>query len=377
MPKNDAPARFHPLGFVWIAGLFAVWPALGAAEGFYFRDHTLVFFRLLHEVVASWAAGELPLWDPHAGGGEPLAANPAALAYSPMLFVFALTDHAEAYDLFVILHLFVAMGGGYFLGRSAGCSPRASATVAAAVSLSGLFTSMNSLLSLFASLAFAPWALGFAIRTVRSPRTTTTVLLAFATALHAMSADPSVLVADLCVFFVLCAHPLVALDATARLQTVGHLIGAAVSALALSACVVLPALALLADAPRGEGFAYEQLSMFSLHPARVFELLVPGIGGPPMAGFLATEANGRLYLPSIYAGASLAPLVLIAWSRPGGRRLAGAAALFVIVSVGPLTPLPQPPRAPQARRSASPDAGLSQAERCRSIPVADRRVGTS
>jgi hypothetical protein len=72
-------------------------------------------------VVDSYAAGRIPYWDPYVGGGEPLGAYPAAIAFSPLLTLFALpVSFSLRYELFVASHVFVALFAQYTLARDCG-----------------------------------------------------------------------------------------------------------------------------------------------------------------------------------------------------------------------------------------------------------------
>ncbi len=67
-----------------------------------------------------WRAGRVPLWNPLAGCGSPLAANAQSGVFFPPNLIFFLTDSPHAWVVAAILKLFIAGVGAFLLARVLG-----------------------------------------------------------------------------------------------------------------------------------------------------------------------------------------------------------------------------------------------------------------
>lgn len=342
--SDERASRWSPLlgGVVVAVGIIAlVWPAVRTSDVLYFRDHTAIFRLLLQQVVDAYGAGEWALWNASTGGGEPLAAYPASMAYTPLLVVFTLPgDFHELYDVFIAAHYVVAAGGAYVLARSVGMSRSAAWMAAAAYALSGTLVSLNSLIPALSSAAFGPWALAAAVRVFDRPSPLSLAGLALALALHVFGTDPAFLVCDV-ILFVVIAWPRVrrATPAHRGRALLALLAGAAVAA-GLSAIFVLPTMDLLSGSLRGEGFSYAVNATYSLPPLRLLELFLSGVNGDYYDGpTFFGDHRPDLYLPSLYVGATVFPVW--AWGVLTGkdRRFTMTAVVFLFLALGHYTPV--------------------------------------
>jgi hypothetical protein len=317
--------------------LAAFWDVVASDQILFFRDHCTVFRRSVQAVVGAYAEGRLPLWDPFTGGGEPLALYPNATAYSPLLAIFAIPASIDAtYDLFIFLHYPIAALGTMLLLRTLGVDRSAAILGGLTFSLSGVLVSLNNLVPALASAAWAPWALAFALRVLDGRTLLDAVGLAVTLALHVSTVDPSFLVADVIIFVALVPRlP----ERAIRSLVVGRLVVGAGSAFLLAGIAIVPLFDLLRDTPRGTGLDYASISGFSLHPFRLGEIFFPGFGGDAIEAraVFDTGEHGRLYLGSIYVGASTIPLLALALPRT--RRLMIAAVLFALFALGRFTPI--------------------------------------
>ncbi|MEQ9498883.1 MAG: YfhO family protein [Deltaproteobacteria bacterium] len=344
--SDERASRWSPLlgGVVVAVGIIAlVWPAVRTSDVLYFRDHTAIFRLLLQQVVDAYGAGEWALWNASTGGGEPLAAYAASMAYTPLLVVFTLPgDFHALYDVFIAAHYVVAAGGAYVLARTVGMSRSAAWMAAAAYALSGTLVSLNSLIPALSSAAFGPWALAAAVRVFDRPSPLGLAGLAVALALHVFGTDPAFLVCDVILFTVI-AWPRVrrATPAHRGRALLALLAGAAVAA-GMSAIFVLPTMDLLSGSLRGEGFSYAVNATYSLPPLRLLELFLSGVNGDYYDGpTFFGDHRPDLYLPSLYVGATVFPVW--AWGVLTGRerRFTVTAVAFLLLALGHYTPVHQ------------------------------------
>jgi uncharacterized membrane protein YidH (DUF202 family) len=69
-----------------------------------------------------WRAGRVPLWNPLAGCGAPLAANAQSGVFFPVNLVFFITNSPHGWVAAALLKLFIAGTGAYLLARELGLS---------------------------------------------------------------------------------------------------------------------------------------------------------------------------------------------------------------------------------------------------------------
>jgi hypothetical protein len=305
----------------------------------FFRDHALTFRRLFARAAEIYARGHLPLWDAYTGGGEALAANPNAMAFSPVFALFVAPIGFDlAYALFILAFLFVAAVSAFDLARTLGASRHGSWMAALVYALSGPLCSSNSLIPQYACIALGPLAIALAIEVARAPRKETIAVFALVLGIHVETGDPSLFLMDVVAF--------VAAIWTERrrhgLRSIPGPLAGAVLGAGLIALPVWLLLVLLARSSRGAGFSYELLSIFSLHPVRLLELVFPGLSGDPGRGasfFSSMMRDSRTYLPSVYLGAAALPIALFAIRAPRARPQMFAIAILAPLALGRFTPL--------------------------------------
>ncbi len=318
-----------------------VWPALRSGDVLYFRDHTAVFRLLLSQVVDAYGAGEWALWNARTGGGEPLAAYAASMAYSPLLAIFALPgDFHELYDVFVAAHYVVAAVGAYLLARVVGLSRPAAWVAAAAFALSGTIVSLNSMLPTMSSAVFGPWALAAAVRVFDRPSPRALGALAVTLAMHVFGTDPAFLLCDVILFVVIVTPRVARAEPAHRVRALVGLVLGAVLAAGLGAIFVLPTIDLLVGSLRGEGFAYAVNATYSLPPLRLLELFLSGVNGDYYDGpTFFGDHRPDLYLPSLYAGASAYGVWAWGIVTKKDRRFSSTAVVFLVLALGHYTPV--------------------------------------
>lgn len=314
---------------------------LSSETTLFHRDHILAFRHLVRTAVDAWSEGRLPLWNPWTGGGEPLLGDWNALGTSPLLVAFVVGDFSFGYDLFIALHLPVAAVGAGFMARSLRLSGAPAATTAVAYAGSGIFLAYNNLVPAFEALAFAPWALGAAWRVWTQPSLRGVAGLGVALALHAQFADPVFFLWDGLTFL---AGLEVLRRAGVRPQftSIPGLAGGAALSVGVAATQLLTLGEQLGGTRRGGGYDLERLQMFSLPAARILELGLPAFGGDYWsdANYYGPASDGRMYLVTLYCGASALVLAAVGAARfVPVRWLAAVGALAVLVALGPLTPL--------------------------------------
>ncbi len=338
------------LGAAWLLSLFA--PLL--SPGTILANRDVPLFHLPLRAAFHWLAEEgLPVWNPWLNGGQPVLSNPSYAAFYPPSWLALALPPAYALNLLVVLHAAVAFAGAWWLARRLG-SGRAGAALAAVGYIgSGSLLSLISALTLFCSMAWFPWFLGWTDAALRAEpgRWRRPALLAgVALALQLLNGEPVTVVMSGLGLLALAAA---SLTGGGRPRAVFRLLVPLTLAVALAAVQWLPTGARFAGSPRAGGLDAQRATVWSAPPARLVELAFPRFFGDPMRDqeglFFGWNLHDRdfPYVPSVYPGLLLAVLGIAALARwPVPRRAAWALALAAgaFLALGRHNPLFEPLR---------------------------------
>jgi hypothetical protein len=314
-------------GAAWAAA--GLLPALFALEGvlrggaLFERDVHLSWHAHAWAFKRALAAGELPLWDPLWGFGQPHWANPQTQSAYPTTWLLLALEPWAAYSAIVVLHVAWAALGAHALARRLGLAPPLAALAGALFSASGPLLSMGSLWHQLCGAAWLPWIAWAGLRALHAPGAGSAALWGLALALQVlagsgeMALGGAALSAALAVTGLLRAGP-----RPARLATTA---GAALLGLSLSAVVWWPALDVAGRSAR-EQLERPARTYWSVRPGALLQLFlpVPVDSLPRPAGDpLVAREDVEPFLPSLYLG--LPALGLLAAATASGRRRTTAA----------------------------------------------------
>jgi hypothetical protein len=373
--STTRPWLFPIVLLATVAALFA--GSVGPGLVFAFRD-SLHFYPPLYRLVADeWLAGRVPLWNPLANCGQPLAGMGSAGAfYLPQILLTMLLPDGTSLNVYCILHLALAATGAYLLARDQGCSRPAATVAGLAYAFGGSVLGQVYNPIYAAGAAWLAWAMYAGLRLVQGrggPRDF--VLLAAALAMCVFCGDPQAayhagLVLGL-FWLVLPGRSWKGFGMLAAAGLAGGLLSLVQVALAAEftrdtqrsmdlapySLWEIPAyLAHRAEIgdraawydifigrPRAAAGHYGAIYAFALHPLRLLEFIWPDALGT-IAGRWAANLrldNGEVWANSLYSG--ILPLVLAAaaWiaraARWPTRRAWGlVAALALVASMGGL-----------------------------------------
>jgi hypothetical protein len=335
--------------FLWFFG-----PALFGRSSFVFRDAAHYYYPLFRWNSEQWAAGRIPLWNPHENGGVPSLADATSSVFYPGKLIFVLPlDFTTKYNWYVAGHVLLAAWGVYRLARHWGASAPAAALGALAYAFSGTVMFQYCNVVFLIGAAWLPLAVLAADRLLTRRRGIDLPITAVVWAMMVLGGDPqaayhAALLAVLQAFF-LRENRTHFCFCIGRLALVGAL------AAGLSAVQIIPSSQwssssqrAVFDSPRSlvevgafllrppelrdegsvtgglfgrpdNGRHNEHIYHFSLGPWRLAELIWPNFSGrmfPLHRRWMsAVPAEGRIWTPSIYLG--LIPLLL----GLGGARL--------------------------------------------------------
>ena len=306
---------------VILAALTAVLllPALGADGVLYFRDVSQNHQPYRHLTAELIGEGEVPLWNPYRGAGQPLLANPNALVLHPTTLLFLVLPLDTALDLSVVLQIFLAAFGTWLVLRDMGVSRLGGVLGAASFAFSGYVVSLGNLMNLLDAASFMPLTVWLTARAIRVGLSPWGPLAALSLAVQILAGEPLLLICTMAgVVPLLAGSPLGARGGPARggasrqrwraLTSAGIILALAVG---LSMVGLLPTLELLARSERGAGFVATESLKWSLPPQALAEMVFPSLFGDPTRVGVGTFWGGGLYdagLPlilSIHLGAAV------------------------------------------------------------------------
>ncbi len=186
-------ARPRLLVLAATAGLFG-WifaDALFGSGMFAFRDAAHYYYPLFKFVQGEWAAGRVPLWNPHENLGVPLAANATASVFYPGKLIFAVgLDYGWAYKIYVMAHVLLAAATAYRLARHFGASVPAAGCCALSYAFSGNVLMQYANVVFLVGAAWLPLALLAADRMLVGRTLGWSFALAAVLAMMVLGGDP-------------------------------------------------------------------------------------------------------------------------------------------------------------------------------------------
>lgn len=301
--------------------------------------------KVLRDVVLG---GEFPYWNRAISGGQPLAANPAHEVFYPLTWLILLPDYAFAFQLFIILHIYLAAWSMYALLRSLALSPVTSSFGALSFALGGIVLSYFTLLPCLASVVWMPLVLLFGRRVLhrRSPRDFACAAL-FLTMQLLVGEPTGILQTGLLLALYALFHGAREGGLRRALRNLGMVISIGVAALFLGAVAVVPMVDHASDSVRARGLTFADVTDWSMPPARLGELLHANFFGHARVDGMRLYWGGTLYsrhypfFTSIYPGFLIASFAIAGvFARIRGTRL--FLVIFgssVLLAIGTYTPL--------------------------------------
>lgn len=302
------------------------------------RDLSLVWYPLVEAFVRCVAAGSWPVWDPWRGFGQPLLADPRIAVFYPPTWLNLVVAPWTYQTWFAFAHLVLAACGAHVLLRRLGGSPAGSFVAGCVWMASGPVVSLAGQFHHLAGASWMPMILAAGLSVLDRPDGRNVVRLALMFALQVFAGSPDYTAVTGLVLAALVVQRLrISAGRPARLAAVsaGVTLG-----LMLSAPQWLPTLAVARASARWDQ-PMATATLWSLHPIRLLELLLPLPWRDPRlpAGWYAAVFDDREpYLASIYCG--VLSFVLAAAALLGRRRgLVALAAAAALLALGSHTPL--------------------------------------
>jgi hypothetical protein len=181
--------------FLWLR------PALLDRQAPSFRDQGDFFFPLKLYTADRIGSGQIPLWNPLSGLGEPWLANGQSGVFYPPTFLFLIPSAALAAALFLLLHAAIGVSGAWRFAKEEGVSDAGALIAAAGFGACGFAASLSAYWNHYGAWAYLPWIAALARSGLRSRGAQAG--LAAAIGLQAMAGSPEMSVASLALAAVL------------------------------------------------------------------------------------------------------------------------------------------------------------------------------
>jgi hypothetical protein len=299
-------------------------PALLAGRAPSFRDQGDFFYPLKLYTAARLRSGEVPLWNPLSGAGEPWLANGQSGVFYPPTLFFLLPSAALAGALFLLLHYGIAIWGARRFLKEENVSDAGALFGAAAFAASGFAASLSIYWNHFGAWAFIP-AIA-AVARAGFPRRASVLGFGALVGLQAMAGSPEISIATVVLAAALAwsaraefPEPAAPLPPGSRLRRCAAGVGLG---LALAAWVIVPMSELALRSDRRQPLPAVERDVGALTLA----------DAASMAGFLRASFGGA-YLATLF----LPPFVLVAaaaaFLEGHRRRLALVLAVFAALGV--------------------------------------------
>ncbi len=310
----------------------------------YLRDISQFHYpskKILREIVLG---GEFPYWNPYISAGQPMAANPQHEVFYPLTWLILLPSFLSGFHLLIVAHLYIAAFAMYALLRSMSIRAPAAFFGALSFALGGLVLSYMNLLPFLFSVAWMPLTLLHARRFLREGARRDFALATFFLALQLIIGEPTTVLQTgmLLGIYALAAQPLA--------RRLGRVALISVAALFLSAVQILPTLDHYRDSVRATGFSFGIISLWSLPPQRLAELVYPSLLGTMTAEGTAPYWGNGIYAPkteayllSIYSGLLLTALAAagLVTRQRGTKLVLAILGVSIVLALGSHTPLLQ------------------------------------
>lgn len=325
---------------------------VGTVLGIFFKDFLsggtvplygdLAFFVLpmKHFLAEQIRLGEIPLWNPWVYMGTPFLAGLQTGVFYPPSLLLAL-PFPLGFDLFLVGHYLIALGGAWALLRDRSLSYSACAVGSLTFALGGYLVSMMSETNHLQAAVWAPWVLLYWMRYRRWNRLADLALFVVVLSVELLGGSPETLLMTLATAVGWTAWksfrcPKEALRLSIALSV------ALVLVFLITALQILPTGEYVAESDRSGSLSFAEVSAWSLEPISLLQLVLPRTVPIGHSGGDAFPLGFETYAPwirSLYLGAI--PLCLAFAGVASGRDRAfwGLLAAFgIVLALGRHTP---------------------------------------
>ncbi len=267
--------------------------------------------------------------------GRPLLANSAYALMCPLNVLYSVLPFARAFNLFIILHVFLAGLGMLVLAWRIGLRGAAAWIAATVYMLGGFVMSCSVQYPMISPVAWAPLVLAAALKVATNPKPRWVALLAMGVGLQFLGGqpEPAVMTFATAIFWSLAAA-----QPSSRIRVVLSLVIAGLGGALLAAPQLLTTAEWAGQSVRSLGLSSNTVLYWSFHPQRLLDLVWPQTGNWLVVGSPPNPLidGGRPLFNSAYLGLSAVFLAGVGlalaarFSRSGRRKTELSTAVLVV-----------------------------------------------
>ncbi|QDU62887.1 Bacterial membrane protein YfhO [Planctomycetes bacterium Pan216] len=161
-------------------------------QNFVYRDAGHFYYPLFKLCAEQWRAGNVPLWNPHENGGQPLAANATSSVFYPLKVFFLCQPYGSVFKWYLMGHVVLAWCACWLAAVGFGIRSWGAAMAATAYAFSGFVLFQLYNIIFLCGAAWLPLGLLAMDRLVRRPRLGWALLLAGTTSLQLLAGDAQI-----------------------------------------------------------------------------------------------------------------------------------------------------------------------------------------
>lgn len=348
--------RKYDLISIFLLGIIIIlffFPVIFQGRVFYFGDIHYSFYPHQRIVFNSYRQGRLPLWNPYLFCGMPLLANIAHSALYPLKLLFLFFPFTYAFNLFIIFHFFLAGAFTYILMRIMKRGHAASF-------ISGVIFMLNCPIILeytnmfLITIVWIPLIFGLFYLTLEKLSPKWAILTGVALSMQFLSGSPqhvyfSILLMLTYLLFLYPSKKALGKRGIFYPLILFFLIG--IVSLSISMIQLAPAIEFILHSTRGKAMTYQESVIWSLHPLRLIQLLMPHFFGETSrmtsfwGGFLCNSPYKNIspsYLKSLYVGLFTIPMFFFSLKYIREKTIRYFYFIFIfflLVSFGKYTPI--------------------------------------
>lgn len=310
-PGLSAALLFLGLGLVFFAAVLLP-PAGQVLAGHDMIGYYYVYWEAVREALLS---GRLPLWEPDTFGGFPFLAQPQQNTFYPVNWINLIVPLRIGVSLYMVFHVWLAGFGMYVFGRIMGGRWLPSVLAGIGFAFGGLLAGRlwAGHQPVYAVFIWTPLMLAALVWAVNRQSWPSAVVAGVPFALAVLAGHiPSFLYVGM--IWAAFAAFLFITRRDARTTVIRAAVIAGIVGLALAAVQLAPFLQFSATSGRVAEADYEFATDYSLPPAHLVTLLVPGFFGEPLrVGYWSVPTFEEL---TYYAGLVAVLGILLALRRP-------------------------------------------------------------
>ncbi|MBI2963189.1 MAG: YfhO family protein [Deltaproteobacteria bacterium] len=296
-----------------------------------YRDLLTFVVPLKYYLAERLRRGELPLWNPYIQMGAPfLASWQTGVLYPPSAFL--LLPFPFGFNLFLFAHYVAAVLGSWLFLRERRLSAAAASVGTLTFVLGGYLVSLMNVTNHLQAGAWSPWILFCWARYRNRPSRPALAALMLFLGLQVLGASPETLLMTVGVLAACTVYDTA--PRWGRLGQLGVVFGAVLGlTLAICASQLLPTIEYLGQSVRRGGLSEGEVTIWSLQPISLLQLLLPHSWNPAISGAEIPPILERRtpWIQSLYLGLPPLCLAVAGAARSRERMLWGALVIVALL----------------------------------------------